>query len=52
MKVLLLGGSGFIGRAVKQALLSAEHEIKALGRGQMDVAALLGRTPLGAKNFY
>lgn len=40
MKVLLLGGSGFIGRAVKQALLSAGHEVKALGRGQIDFAAL------------
>lgn len=40
MKVLLTGGSGFVGSAVARALLARGHEVRSLVRSQSDVRNL------------
>ncbi|MDP2177378.1 TIGR01777 family oxidoreductase [Methylicorpusculum sp.] len=43
MKVLLTGGTGFIGKALIQSLLQSEHQITVLSRNPQQVAELCGK---------
>lgn len=42
MKILILGGSGFLGRRISHALLSNDHQVKSLSRRQgCDISKML-----------
>lgn len=41
MKILLLGGHGFIGRQIAARLLAAGHQVEAPARAQLDLASML-----------
>ncbi len=41
MRILVIGGTGFIGQFVSRRLLKEGHEVAALHRGQKDIAALM-----------
>ena len=52
MKILLLGGTGYLGRHLAPRLLAAGHQVCSLQRGRMPTPALPGLTLLqGDRNL-